>query len=425
MIYTHLRRNVAGILTDFVGFGTALGFIGFDTLLPLLAFALTGNEALVGLVGTLWIGFWLLPQLAAGRWLAGRPRKKPVMIGAAVISRTALVLFVALLALGGSLDRGLVFAGLIAMIAVFRGLDSVAAVAWFDIVSKCLPSAVRSRIFGAGQALANVFRFGASLVVTAAIYGGLVYPGSFAMLYGFAAIALALSLVGLLVLREPVERAAAGASMSEQMGVLAHAVHVLRKDRAFRQVTLVRLMVGLFDLARPQYIVHAANELGLPASNVGLFIAAQTIGGILSSIALGRLSEGKGSTAVIRITSLLAVSVPLIALALQTFGHGQPELAMAGYLLVFALIGALDASFLLGFLVYVLDIAPPGERPAYTGLANTIAGVIVVAPTIGGVILQLTSYPALFLSAAMGGALALLGARRLPAAAPVADRVEA
>ena len=294
MIYTHLRRNVAGILTDFVGFGTALGFIGFDTLLPLLAFALTGNEALVGLVGTLWIGFWLLPQLAAGRWLAGRPRKKPVMIGAAVISRTALVLFVALLALGGSLDRGLVFAGLIAMIAVFRGLDSVAAVAWFDIVSKCLPSAVRSRIFGAGQALANVFRFGASLVVTAAIYGGLVYPGSFAMLYGFAAIALALSLVGLLVLREPVERAAAGASMSEQMGVLAHAVHVLRKDRAFRQVTLVRLMVGLFDLARPQYIVHAANELGLPASNVGLFIAAQTIGGILSSIALGRLSEGKG-----------------------------------------------------------------------------------------------------------------------------------
>jgi len=51
MIHVNLRRNVAGILTDFVGFGTSLGFIGFDTLLPLLTFALTGNEALVGLVG--------------------------------------------------------------------------------------------------------------------------------------------------------------------------------------------------------------------------------------------------------------------------------------------------------------------------------------------------------------------------------------
>ncbi|HET7088216.1 MAG TPA: MFS transporter [Anaerolineae bacterium] len=423
MIHTNLRRNVAGILTDFVGFGTSLGFIGFDTLLPLLTFALTGNEALVGLVGTLWIGFWLLPQLAAGRWMAGRPRKKPVMIGTAAISRASLGLFVVMLALGESLDRGLVFAGLVAMVAIFRGFDSVAAVAWFDIVSKSLPTDVRSRVFGAGQALANVFRFGASLVVTAAIYGGLVYPHSFAMLYGFAVIALALSLVGLLALREPVEKN--GSSLSDQMGLLAHAVHVLSKDKAFRQVTIVRLMVGLFDLARPQYIVHATNELGLPASNIGLFIAAQTIGGILGSVALGRLCERRGSTAVIRISSLLAVSVPLIALALQAFGHGQPALATAGYLLVYVLIGALDASFLLGFLVYVLDIAPPGERPAYTGLANTVAGVMVIAPTIGGIILQLTSYPVLFLSAAMGGALALLGARRLPAAASSTEVVKA
>jgi len=92
MIHVNLRRNVAGILTDFVGFGTSLGFIGFDTLLPLLTFALTGNEALVGLVGTLWIGFWLLPQLAAGRWMAGRPRKKPVMIGDKTVSITELIL---------------------------------------------------------------------------------------------------------------------------------------------------------------------------------------------------------------------------------------------------------------------------------------------------------------------------------------------
>jgi len=145
MIHVNLRRNVAGILTDFVGFGTSLGFIGFDTLLPLLTFALTGNEALVGLVGTLWIGFWLLPQLAAGRWMAGRPRKKPVMVITAAISRASLGLFVVMLALGGSLDRGLVFAGLVAMVAIFRGLDSVAAVAWFDIVSKTLPADVRSR----------------------------------------------------------------------------------------------------------------------------------------------------------------------------------------------------------------------------------------------------------------------------------------
>jgi len=96
---------------------------------------------------------------------------------------------------------------------------------------------------------------------------------------------------------------------------------------------------------------------------------------------------------------------------------------MAGYLLMYFLIGSIDASFLIGFLAYVLDIAPPGERTAYTGLANTIGGLVVVAPTIGGIILQLTSYPVLFVCAAMGGVLSLMVTLRLDAArpAPVKD----
>ena len=270
----------------------------------------------------------------------------------------------------------------------------------FDLVCKVLPVAVRGRVFGWSQALANVFRFGASIVVTAAIAGGLVYPDSFAMLYGLALAALGLSLIGLLALREPPEVNAA--SMSGQLGVLEHALHVLRRDVAFRRATIARLLVGLFDLARPQYVVHATQELGLPDSNIGLFIAAQTIGGIAASLALGRLSERRGSTAVIRVTTILAAGVPLLALALHAFGHQQPGLALAGYVTLFGLIGSIEASFLIGFLAYVLDIAPAGERTAYTGLANTLGGLVVIAPAIGGVILRLTSYPVLFVCAAMG-----------------------
>lgn len=412
MLHANLRRNVVGILTDFVGFGTALGFIGFDTLLPLLAFTLTRNKTLVGLVGTLWTGLWLLPQLAAGRWMASRPRKKPVLIWGAIVSRTPLILFVILLAFAPSLDPTLVFVGLLLTIVLFRGFDAVAAVAWFDLISKVLPPDVRGRVFGSGQALSNVFRFGASVVVTAAIAGGLHYPGSYVMLYGFATLSLGVSLAGLMMLREPVEKHEA--LMSDRMGFVAHALHVLREDARFRQMVIARLLVGLFDLARPQYVVHATQELGLPDSNIGLLIAAQTIGGIVASLLLGRLSERKGSAAVIRVTMALAASAPLVALVLHIVGHNQPGLTMAGYLIVYVLIGAIDASFLIGFLAYVLDIAPPGERTAYTGLANTLGGLTVVAPTMGGIILQLTSYPALFVCASAGCALALLVALRLP-----------
>lgn len=411
-MHTHLRRNITGLLTDFTGFGTALGFIGFDTLLPLLTFTLTGNQALVGLVGTVWVGAWLLPQLAAGRWLSHHPRKKPALVGSALVSRGALVLFVAMLALGDAIGREAMFVGLIAAIVIFRGFDSISAVAWFDLLSKVLTPAVRSRVFGLGQALANVFRFGASIVVTAAIAGGLAYPGSFVALYGFAVIALTVSLGGLLMLWEPAEHHAA--PLSGQMGFVAHARHVLRQDVRFRRVTIVRLLVGLFDLARPQYVVHATTELGLPDSNIGLLIAAQTIGGIVASVALGRLSERKSAAAVIRVATILAASVPLLALGLHTAGRQPPEVAGIGYMIVFALIGSIDASFLIGFLAYVLDIAPPGERTTYTGLANTIGGLVVVAPTVGGLILRSTSYPVLFACSALGGILALLATRNVP-----------
>ena len=421
MVATDLRRNVTGIITDFVGFGTALGFIGFDTLLPLLVFTLTGDRTLVGLVGTLWVGAWLLPQMAAGRWMAGHPRKKPALVGGAIVSRTPLTLFVILLALSPSIQPGTIFGALLIMIVLFRGFDAVAAVAWFDLVSKVLPPDVRGRVFGMGQALSHVFRFGASLVVTAAIAGGLKYPDSYVVLYGLAVACLGVSLVGLLTLREPAEKT--DALMSNRMGFVAHTLHVLREDRHFRQMVIARLLIGLFDLARPQYVVHATKELGLPDSNIGLLIAAQTIGGVVASIALGRLSERQGSAAVIRVTTILAASVPLIALVLHLVGHDQSGLAMAGYLLMYFLIGSIDASFLIGFLAYVLDIAPPGERTAYTGLANTIGGLVVVAPTIGGIILQLTSYPVLFVCAAMGGVLSLMVTLRLDAArpAPVKD----
>jgi MFS family permease len=126
---------------------------------------------------------------------------------------------------------------------------------------------------------------------------------------------------------------------------------------------------------------------------------------------------------VIRVTTILAASVPLLALALHAFGHRQPGLALAGYVALFGLIGSIEASFLIGFLAYVLDIAPASERTAYTGLANTLGGLVVIAPAVGGVILRLTSYPVLFFCAAMGGALGWIAALKLPRAP--ADQVEA
>ena len=409
-----LRRNVIAILVDISGFGMSLGFLGFDTLLPILAFTLTGDKSLVGLIGTLWVGMWLLPQLVAGRWMSRRARKKPVMTGAAFVSRAGVVLLAAVLALSASIPAAAMYLILVAAVSLFRSLDAVAAVAWLDILTKALPMRVRSQVFGLGQALSNALRFGASLVVAAAIASRLQYPDSYALLYSLAGLSLAIGWLGLKAIREPVEDLPN--PVAGRMGIISHIWHVVRGDARFRQITIARLVLGLFDLARSQYAVHATVELGLPDSSIGPFSVAQTVGAVAASILLGRMSERRGSRAVIRVTTFLAAAIPLLALALHVVGRQTPGLATAGYLLLYAMLGAIDASGLLGILAYILDIAPPGERTAYTGLANTIVGVVVIMPAIGGIILQLTSYPVLFLCAAMGGILASVLIRTLPAA---------
>jgi ABC-type sugar transport system substrate-binding protein len=55
-----------------------------------------------------------------------------------------------------------------------------------------------------------------------------------------------------------------------------------------------------------------------------------------------------------------------------------------------------EASILLGYFNYVLDIAPEAERSTYIGLTNTLAGLLAAAPLVGGWILEQTSYTFLF-----------------------------
>ena len=63
---------------------------------------------------------------------------------------------------------------------------------------------------------------------------------------------------------------------------------------------------------------------------------------------------------------------------------------------VFVAIGTTISSGMLGYMNYVMALAPTGQRPSYIGLFNTINGALIIVPTVGGWLLQATSYGVLF-----------------------------
>jgi MFS family permease len=194
---------------------------------------------------------------------------------------------------------------------------------------------------------------------------------------------------------------------------------VLREDVDFRVLTIVRWLAGLGGLASPFYIVYATSELGMPAQTIGLFISAQTAGSITAGFLLGYLNERWGSRIVIQVSRLLALIQPLLALAfvgLPIFLGGDiasSYLTPLAYASIFLLMGIVNGAMMPGFVSYIVDLAPEGSRPLYAGLANTLSGAVMVVPLLGGWLLEVTSYPVLFIATAVGSALSLLFALQL------------
>lgn len=408
-----LRHNVIAAMTDSGAFGAALGFMGYSTVLPTLALALSKSELFVGFVTTVWTGTWLLPQLPAGRWMADRPYKKPVLLRAAFFSRIGLVFFAIALAL--NLNPLLLTIMLPIALAIFRGGDAFAAVAWFDVISKMFPPRMRGRILGWTQSAAFALQFMSSFVVAWALSdAGPAQPYNFALLVGLAALSVLISWVALLFYAEP--RGEVANNDSARLDLGAHVWYILKTDRLFRLNAIGRILIGGIGFATPFYVVQAIEVLNVPTDTVGLFLAAQTLGGVVSSLILGPVSQKRGSHIVLRATMLLGLIPPLLGMLLYFFARGHVTLATIGTVLIFAAMGATDGSFLLGFLQHILDIAPPAERTAYAGLSNTIGGLTVIAPTIGGLLLQATSFPVLFVVTALAPLLGLLVALRIPRA---------
>jgi MFS family permease len=75
------------------------------------------------------------------------------------------------------------------------------------------------------------------------------------------------------------------------------------------------------------------------------------------------------------------------------------------FFLVFFLSGAANAGTFISGIAIVYEFTEAENRPTYIGLANTILGVIVaVAPLIGGWLAWVMSYRAMFILAALFGA---------------------
>ena len=406
--YPHLRRNAVCLGIDYVFFGIAIAFLNSTTVLPTLARRLTDSTVLVGLISTISTGGWLLPQLFAANFVAGRDRVKAYIIRPAFFGRVVLSATGVGILLFAVTNPGLALAIFFPCYLVFWLSDGIASVPWLDVLAKAIPPTRRGRLFGVSQIVYGATAIGIGGLVIYLLGPGspAAFPLNYALLFFGAGLSLMISLAGVVLIREPV-----GQTSHDRISwgqYLPKLWNIVRTNPVFAQVMSGRLLVGFSTMAYAFYIIFAIENLGMSPGVVGPFTAAQTSGGILAGFVLGYLNERRGSVAVIRITVAMSLVIPVLALFAHFAAGALGPVLIYIYAIVFVLIGMVNSAFMLGFLSCIIEIAPASEIPIYVGLANTINSLMLVAPLIGGWLLRVGTYPLLFLVSALCAGLAFI-----------------
>ncbi len=407
-------RTFWGIAGDMFFFGIGASFTSQTTVVPSFLATLTSSAPLIGLASTLATGGWLVPQLFAANRLAGLTRRKRSVTIPAIVNRSVALLTGPAVVLLGPRSSAAALTVFFSLYLAFWVVDGIASVAWLDYLGRCLSPSSRARLITLGTIAPGIVGVGAGAVVGLVLSSPrIAWPLNYGILFLASGVLYSLSLASFFAVKDP--PVATPQPRMPWPAYFGRLLVVLRTDPAFRRAVLAAIGLGGLGVAAPFYIVHGLESLGFPQASVGFFTSVQLIGSVVATLIMGLLGERRGTRSVMRLFGAAVAAVPVIALAAPFLSRAFPAAVIYVYSLVFVVVGTQGAANMTGFLNWVLEYAPATERPLYIGFANTLSGLTLVMPLIGGWILAASgSYPALFAVAALGPAAALILLGRLP-----------
>ncbi|RTI08827.1 MFS transporter [Thermus scotoductus] len=352
-------------------------FLNPNIVLTSFAAKLGAPGALIGLLPALLQAGGMIPQAFLAPWVARLPRKIVLYRKVAALRLSGLALMALSAFLFGQNPSLLLPGFLLGLLlnALFTGVSSLP---FWEVVAKTTPQGRRAHLFSARNLVGGLLAFLAGFLVRLLLALGALSYGLGWYLFGLT--------------EEPEE-----APKEARLDLKAP----LRRP-GFRRYLGVRLLLALAGLAEPFYAAYAVRALG-QGKELGLYLSLYALAFTLSNLLWARMAE-RGSKGVLKAGAFLALLAPLLALLLPPGLFG----------LVFLLQGAYLAALGLSTTTLLLNLAPPEERSAAIGLANTLAGLFAFSPVLGGYLADRLGFPALFLLAAGLYALALLLGRRLP-----------
>jgi hypothetical protein len=380
---------------------------------------LGGPNILVGLLPAILTGGWFLPQLIVASRVQGLPYVMHWYRRVGVVRAISIIL-VALFTVIFANQPVLLLLSFFIFFSAYAFLGGVTGIPWLEVVGKVISPRRRGTFFGLRSFWGGVVALAAAGPIGAILSEelfGLTFPYNFALLFAISAVAIMGGVYFWSSIREP-----AAVHSVPQVSVaqlFKNGLAAYRADVDYRSFMVARILISLASIADPFYVVFAKDSLGAPAATVGLYLGALSVASLLSNFFWSPLSDRASNRLLMTLTVISVALVPLTAFVISLFAGILSDLFLFSiFTLVFVLSGLAGGAGRIVNNNMLLTIAPPAQRVTYVGFLNTILGVVIFVPLLGGVLVDLVGFEVLFLLSLAVSALALAASQRMSSKRP-------
>ncbi len=398
------RWNFMVMGLDLTLFVFGINFASVYGILPLFVRHLSASNLALGAIPALRAANLLPPLFVAG-FTERLRRKKPFVIGWTVVERLPyLALAVATPLLAVTRPTMLLWL-LFAMLALSTLAGGVATPAWLDLIARMFPADWRGRFFGLSSALGGLLGVAGS-AGAAALLAHFGWSTGGALCFACTFVCLAISFVFIALGREPspTRRAAPAPVRANGRASWRRFPALVRADGNLRRYLLTIALVTCAGAAAAFYVVDAKRTLALTDAAASLFAILLLVASTAGSVLWGYIGDHRGHKQVVVAGATCTGSAALVALLARQSWSG-----VFGYGAVFVLVGLGSSALQLASLTFIMDFAPPDQRPTFIGVAMlTQAPFAFGAPVLAAAIADQWGYGVVFTLTALLGILASL-----------------
>ncbi|HVG01072.1 MAG TPA: MFS transporter [Chloroflexia bacterium] len=393
----HASRNFRHGVWNGVAFTVVDSLIAPSLVLAWFINRLGAPNVLVGLLPAILSGGWFLPQMLVASRVQGlkfmMPRYTRVGI-MRTITMGVIALCTVLLAPWPEIML-VVFFVLYTFYAFSAGFSGLP---WLEVVGKVIAPRRRGSFFGMRNFWGGLLALAIAAPIGAVLseqFLGLTFPYNFALLFGVATVCIGVGVWAWSSVHEP--PALVTAPPLSVRDVVRRGVSAFQEDGDYRAFMIARILISLATVADPFYVVFAKTHLGAPPATVGLYLGAVAVSSLLSNFIWSPLSDRAGNRTLMVLTVCSVALVPATALVLSMFAGILPsEVLFTAFALVFIVSGlALGAARIINNNM-LLTIAPKAQLGTYVGFLNTVLGIVIFVPVLGGLLADFVGYEALF-----------------------------